>query len=1317
MLTIVINPVFGTEAEIQNLNAVIPTPQVYTIFWGSYWTQGIGVSQATQLADAASKLMSSSFLQVTAQYGTGGTATFGYPLSISPNSQGDPTSGFSSTTLYAIDYSLAHSGQLPNGTEASPTAIFVIVTPPGILSDQNTAAVGYNNSLFNHSLDDVDYPTIWCSSGNLDGSTPAGGVVNVDAFSKILSHEMAEIMTDLGGGGFRVNPGSGWTGPTANQNQIADYEPNGYQYRESNGAMVQPVWSRATQKFIVTDGNMQNFVLNPVGYTGNAAAQKYDLVLDGDQPGHSDDVFYIDTISTPNGDEVKAVINSEVAIFEPNAIRSITINTRNGTNTVFVARTVASVTINGNGNDTVNLGVGGSLQGINADVDIFGTVSKINLDDSSDPTNLQPAIGSGVISSLLPNSHNILFPYGLDGANESLTLDTGSGTSAVDIFDTIAGGSVTLNTVQGTSAINVRYLSAGGPLTVNLGGGAQNVNISPTTKDLSTTLFADVTINPGTGTSTLSIDDDNATVARRWTINAGSVSTDIAGAGVIHFGRVDDVRLSDGAHGNVFTVQNTLNGLATDIYADSGDTVNVLGTALGSTVNLSGPFLMVNVGNNGRMTNLHGLLYVGGVGCSMTVDDSNDVLGQNNVTIGATSITGLGDGVISNGDGALNTTTIIGSGGGSTYHVLGVPTYQSSSTTTLTCEGTDTVLVGDNGSLAGVQSNLVVNNPSKFTNLTIDASADNSLAGSYAAITNSHVSGLAIGDIRFDETALSALTIFGVSGGAPDYVVYGLPSNSLFTITTTLNLRAGDTLEFGRNYSLQGDWGSGNLVCNFGGSGPTTHVVLDGNQDPAGAVYTIGGNNNLTINNAAVGLGLAVNGFRDQDQIVVDLPGGTVNADLTQTSRGTIVLDGSARLAGTNLRSLLNVTAHARAGAVVAMPTGPDSSVARAFNLVELLGSMPQDSLHVYDSTNAIAVANDPIQSPYAQFAAAAGDPTTVTAGQPFDFTIVAQDASGTTLTNYANQVQWYAYNRATGDYTSSNYEPFTPADQGQHVFHNVLLPSAGTYSLGFDDGWNVSSFTINVAPPGHMPAGGQATEADAAPIDVSAAARADPAAVTSDTMASTPPVDALVGNIAVASDPVANMSLVDNSVVALAVQSPSVETAPQQTAEAPTPPVNGPSGGAMIDGLSGQKDELTPPHTGAAQSGGPISTDVARQPLPDVRILAMYYAIDSRMNPGGSSDSILFRSTQPVVVVQSPANDAVAALSRNSTSSEGVGSARFETRDVPRASGPRAAVIRSDSSLTPSIASVWNDALDEWFAKYDSQIASSRGSSCVSEM
>jgi len=654
---------------------------------------------------------------------------------------------------------------------------------------------------------------------------------------------------------------------------------------------------------------------------------------------------------------------------------------------------------------------------------------------------------------------------------------------------------MTLDTVEGTTSVDVTRVDSGGPLWINLGGGAQIVNISPDDNNFGSTVLADVTVNPGTGLSTLNINDQNAPAHRNWTINGGLITSDIIGAGAVNFGRINDVELNAGHHGNTVTLQNTLNGLITDISVQEGDTVDVSGSGLGSTVNIAGPMVFINVGNGGHTSDFHGLLRVDSRLTSLSVDDSADSAGELDVVIDQSGIIGLdGGGDISYDDETLTALSLSGSRGGTVYHVHGtpIPFPDTPLLTTLICNGTDSVYVGDNGSLLRINSDLLIQNPGHFSAVTIDASADNTYPDP-ATITDGAVTGWSSGALRFDQSALSALNITG-GYGETTYNVLSLPSYFLFPITTTINARAGDTVNLGQNGSLEGAWGNGSLVCNFSGAGPKTQVVLDGTHDAPGGAYTIGGNGNLSVLNATVGLGLTINGFRDQDQVVVDLPGGSVDADLTHTGPGSISLDGSARLLGTHVAAPLNTTIHARAVAGTIMPAGPITGILHAFNSVSMVGSMPQDTLHVYDSTNNVVVANDPIQAPYAQFAAASGDPMTVTVGQPFDFTVIAQDYTGATLANYNNQVQWYSYNPATGDYSSSNYEQFTPADQGRHIFHNIVLPVTGIYTLGFNDGWNVSSFTVTaiVSNGGHLD--GESASSAAAPNAAVAAGMAQPA-------------------------------------------------------------------------------------------------------------------------------------------------------------------------------------------------------------------------------
>src|SRR5207248_8875365 len=107
----------------------------------------------------------------------------------------------------------------------------------------------------------VDYdvmPEIWVST-----NTNSNGTINTDQFSTYLSHEVAEIMSDLGDGGYKVNPGASWPGGGSG-NQIGDYEGNAYSWRQANGTVVQPYWSKNNNAWLVPDGKSQTLSLNPI---------------------------------------------------------------------------------------------------------------------------------------------------------------------------------------------------------------------------------------------------------------------------------------------------------------------------------------------------------------------------------------------------------------------------------------------------------------------------------------------------------------------------------------------------------------------------------------------------------------------------------------------------------------------------------------------------------------------------------------------------------------------------------------------------------------------------------------------------------------------------------------------------------------------------------------------------------------------------------------------------------------------------------------------------------------------------------------------
>ncbi len=126
---------------------------------------------------------------------------------------------------------------------------------------------------------------------------------------------------------------------------------------------------------------------------------------------------------------------------------------------------------------------------------------------------------------------------------------------------------------------------------------------------------------------------------------------------------------------------------------------------------------------------------------------------------------------------------------------------------------------------------------------------------------------------------------------------------------------------------------------------PAVDVVLDGELDPPNANYILDGDTKLHVVNQEMGLSVTINGFRSQDQLHVLMPGGTVQADLTETGPGTISIDGSARLAGTNAAAENNIVVGSRGANITLDPSGANNSVLQAFNTLYVLGSMPQDNL------------------------------------------------------------------------------------------------------------------------------------------------------------------------------------------------------------------------------------------------------------------------------------------------------------------------------------------------------------------------------------
>jgi hypothetical protein len=127
------------------------------------------------------------------------------------------------------------NGLVPDTDQTSSTPVYMVVTPPTRLSYLGGAAEG-------SSQRNSQRAEIWRWSGyqpdpannNTAKTGPDGAfLINIDDFSLVFSHELGEIMSDLGGGGYKVYPGDKWTGGGSG-NQIGDYEGNSYTWRQSN---------------------------------------------------------------------------------------------------------------------------------------------------------------------------------------------------------------------------------------------------------------------------------------------------------------------------------------------------------------------------------------------------------------------------------------------------------------------------------------------------------------------------------------------------------------------------------------------------------------------------------------------------------------------------------------------------------------------------------------------------------------------------------------------------------------------------------------------------------------------------------------------------------------------------------------------------------------------------------------------------------------------------------------------------------------------------------------------------------------------------
>jgi hypothetical protein len=503
---------------------------------------------------------------------------------------------------------------------------------------------------------------------------------------------------------------------------------------------------------------------------------------------------------------------------------SLTILTGSGGNFISVLSTGTTTNLVGNGDrdsDTVNVGNNGSLQGIVGTLNIDNSPSfdVLTIDDSADTTGRTVTLGSSTLSDGSPSGYvsglapaDINYEY---ADVSSVTVLTGRGGNFISVLAT----GVTTNLVgNGTFSV---------PDTVNVGNNGSVQAIAAT-----------LNIENPPSFDVLTIDDSADTTGRTVTLGSstlsdGSASGYVSGLAPVtinyEYADVRSVTVMTGGGGAVVNVLAT--GVTTNLVAN--------GDRDGSDV--------VNVGDAGSVQGIAGTLNIEDPPSfvALTIDDSADLAGLT-VTLGSSTLPDGPSGSISglapaNINYAYNDTSSVTVKTGDGPNIINV--LATGVTTNLVGNGgrdSDTVNVGNNGSVQGITGTLNIDNSPSFDVLTIDDSADTtgrtiSLGSSTLSdgSPSGYVSGLAPATINYEYADVSSVTVKTGRGGdiisvLATGVTTNLVGNGFFS--------AFDTVTVGNNGSVQGITGT----LNIDNSPSFDVLTIDDSADATARTATIG---------------------------------------------------------------------------------------------------------------------------------------------------------------------------------------------------------------------------------------------------------------------------------------------------------------------------------------------------------------------------------------------------------------------------------------------------------------------------------------------
>jgi streptogramin lyase len=423
------------------------------------------------------------------------------------------------------------------------------------------------------------------------------------------------------------------------------------------------------------------------------------------------------------------------------------------------------------GNDVVNVGDNGSVQGILGPISIVGTGATLVVDDSADPTPRTFTITPTTITGLAP----AVITY---SGVSNLTVDGGYGGNTIAITNTAAGTDTTVNSGNGVDVVYVEATT--GPLTVDTqesgpvipgGGGIDSVivGLPGAVGDTLDQILGPLTIDnvtgarPGIDRADLGLYDTAETAPENWLLTGDTILR--SGMAPIHYRVSNELFFFLGSGGNNGQVTTMEPGLSTVFLGGTGNDVFEVGDAA-NTLNGITFYLSIQTSSPGSRIILND---------QGTTSPANYTFGsftQSGRTFGdvVRSVAGQATGEIIY-TAPLQSLTLNGGTGGDTYNLQDtlVPIFLQS-------PGPDIVNVGAAGSVQGIQGALSV--ASGGATMVVDDSADPTPRTFTLSPTT--ITGLSPAAITY--SGVANLTVDGGYGGN----LIGVTNTAAGT-TTTLN--------------------------------------------------------------------------------------------------------------------------------------------------------------------------------------------------------------------------------------------------------------------------------------------------------------------------------------------------------------------------------------------------------------------------------------------------------------------------------------------------------------------------------------------------